>query len=86
MKISYQLFKEDGFKFSRNDALNVNLFETFSYLYMILEKDKDMDSLKIEIEDLKDDFQEIDEFDSSDLKENKFRFAMVEDLKENNDS
>ena len=91
MKISYKLFKGDGFKFIEEDNLNINLFETFSYLYMILNENRDFGGLKIEIQDIKSDFQIMDgfqgtiNFNSSDLKENQFRFDMVEDLKDDND-
>ena len=85
MQISYQLFKGDGFRFKEDEALNINLFETLSYLYMILDKDIDMNDLKIKIEDLKDDVKEMEDFFNLDLKENQFRFEMVEDLKDNDD-
>ena len=85
MKISYRLFKNDGFKFKDDDSLNINLFETLSYLYMILDDDVDMYVLKVKIEDIKSDFKIIDEFHSLDLKENQFRFYMIEDLKDNDD-
>ncbi|CAA6810990.1 MAG: Unknown protein [uncultured Sulfurovum sp.] len=85
MEISYELFDADGFKFNKNDNLNMNLFETLSYLYMILDEDRDMKDLKIKVEDLKEDFQEMDEFNSEDLKENQFRFDMVYDLKDEDD-
>lgn len=84
MKISYQLFKGDGFRFTENETLNINLFETLVYLYIILDK-YSPDNLRIRIEDLKDDFKEMDDFFSLDLKENQFRFEMIEDLKDNND-
>ncbi len=84
MSISVTLFKEDGFKFNRDDNLNINLFETLSYLYMILE-DKSLDGLKIKIEDTKKEFENMDDFNSKDLKDNNFRFEMIKDLKEEDD-
>lgn len=85
MRISSELFENNGFRFGDNDELNINLFETFSYLYMIVDEDREMSDLKVEIEDLKDNFKEMEEFNNPDLKENLFRFDMVEDLKDNND-
>jgi len=85
MSVSSQLFTSNGFRLKENDELSINLFEVLSYLYIILDKDRDMSDLKIKIEDLKDDFIEINEFNSLDLKENQFRFDMIEDLKENSD-
>jgi len=86
MEISYQLFRSDGFKFSKNESLNLHLYETLSYLYMLLDKNKNIqEDLKIRIEDLKSDFKVMSEFDSEDLKENKFRFDMVSDLKDVDD-
>jgi predicted transcriptional regulator len=84
MRFFYQMFGVDGFKFSKNEELNINLFETLVYLYMILDENS-QENLKIRIEDLKDDFKEMDDFFSLDLKENQFRFEMVEDLKDNDD-
>jgi len=85
MTLSYKIFSSRGFKFKNKEVLNLHLFETLCYLYMILEENQNLSALKIKIEDIKQDFEVIDEFYLEDLKDNQFRFSMIEDLKDNND-
>ena len=85
MSLSYQLFENDGFKFNHDDELDINLFETLSYLYMIITDEEDLNLLKVKIKDIKQDFEEMDEFKSKNLKDNSFRFDMIADLKDDND-
>ncbi len=84
--MSYELFEKDGFKFNDKRELNIHLFETLCYLYIIIDNNRNMQDLKITIDDLKDNFENMDEFSSSEVKENMFRFNMIEDLRENNDN